>query len=262
MRSLLLLRGALLLFQTALFGLAGGSALHATDYFLTIGGGYSRTGNQASLEANVVFFQQVLAEKHQGPRQHTIFFADGDDPAADLQVLAEKPKPSESKTPATDLLAVLHRRGGSEGEQKVTYRNHKVPQIAGALDPKLVRGNLETLAKTARSGDRLIIFVTAHGSEGKKDEAFNTSIDCWNNRKIQAREFAGWLDKLPADLPVVMVMMRLLGMSLQSRNRPSPHQTGPSAQRRPVAIRSTLVALIRYFAKLGSMIRMAGSGYR
>src|SRR6185312_11898504 len=44
--------------------------LVADDYFLTIGGGYNPSGNQASLEENVVFFQQVLNDKHRGSRHH------------------------------------------------------------------------------------------------------------------------------------------------------------------------------------------------
>ncbi len=175
--------------------------LPATDYFLTLGGGYNRSGNQASLEANVVFFQQVLADRHHGPRRHEIYFADGDDPAADLQVLAEKP--AKSETPATDLLASLHRR---RGQVHVTYRNHRVPQIAGPLDPALIRTGLDTLAKTVQEGDRLIIYVTAHGSGGPEGDRMNTTIDCWNERKIKAREFTEWLDKFPAEVPVVMVM--------------------------------------------------------
>src|SRR4029079_16388230 len=97
-----------------------------TDYFLTIGGGYNRTGNQASTEANVVFFRQILGEKHQRPRRHDIYFADGDDPAADLQIGAGKPAKSDS--PATDFLASLHRR---RGQVNVAYRNHRVAEIAG-----------------------------------------------------------------------------------------------------------------------------------
>src|SRR5918992_4581531 len=56
-------------------------------------------------------------------------------------------------------------------------------------------------------------------------------------------------------------MMRLLGISLQSRYRPSPNQTGPSAQRKPVAKRSTAALPRRYGAKRRSSTRMAGSGY-
>lgn len=181
--------------------IAGEQPLAATDYFLTIGGGYNRTGNQASLEANVVFFQQVVADKHRGTRRHDVYFADGNDPAADLQILADKP--AQSATPATDLLASLHRR---RGEIHVTYRNHLVPEIAGPLDPTLIRARLDALAKRARAGDRLIVYVTAHGSAGPKGDPFNTTIDCWNERKITAREFTGWLNQLPAEVPVVMVM--------------------------------------------------------
>ena len=46
--------------------------LFATDYFVTIGGGYDPSGNQASLEANILFFQTVLEEKHRGERVHEV----------------------------------------------------------------------------------------------------------------------------------------------------------------------------------------------
>lgn len=173
----------------------------AGDYFLTIGGGYEPAGNQASLEANVVFFQQLLSDKHRQTRRHDIYFADGTDPAADLQILDEKPAGSEP--PATELLASLHRR---RGQFNVTYRNHRVAEIAGPLDPELIRAGLDALAKTVQSGDRLIVYVTAHGSAGPKNDPFNTTIDCWNEHKITAREFSAWLAKLPAEVPVVMVM--------------------------------------------------------
>lgn len=179
----------------------GAAQACATDYFLTIAGGYSPTGNQASLEANVIFFQQLLVERHPGDRRHEIFFADGDDPAPDLQIVEEKP--DEGKSPATDLLASLHRRRGDDG---LAYRNHRIEGVAGLLDPRLIRRSLETLAQTARPGDRLIIYVTAHGSEGPEDDEYNTTIDCWSERKIKASQFAAWLDKLPTDLPVIMVM--------------------------------------------------------
>jgi hypothetical protein len=184
-----------------LISTCGVQPLSATDFFLTIGGGYDRSGNQASLEANVVFFQQLLTDKHRGPRHHDVFFADGDDPTTDLQILAEKP--ATSARPATELLSALYRR---RGEAHLTYRNHQVTEIAGPLEPTLIRAGLEAVAKTAQSGDRLIIYVTAHGSAGPKGDKFNTTIDCWNGRNISAREFTDWLNKLPSEVPVVMVM--------------------------------------------------------
>ena len=173
----------------------------AADYFLTLGGGYNRAGNQASLEENVVFFQRLLSERLPSPVQHTVFFADGSDPEADLQVLADQS--IADKLPATDLLSQLHRR---RGIQQVTYRNHRVPNIAGPLTPDLIHQKLTNISKTIGAGDRLIIYVTAHGSAGKRGDAFNTTIDCWNDSKISAREFCEWLDELPTDSSVIMVM--------------------------------------------------------
>jgi hypothetical protein len=190
----------LLLVATAWL-LSARSAL-ATDYFITLGGGPSREENQASLEANVLFFKQIIKDKHPEPLRHDIFFAHDDDPAADVQVMAEKAK--ESELPATELLSSVYRRRPKQ--QEVTYRHHHVTEIAGALDPQLIREDLAKLAKTATSHDRLIIYVTAHGNPGPKDDPFNTSIDCWDSKKITAREFSGWLDKLSPDVPVVMVM--------------------------------------------------------
>ena len=179
----------------------GASFLLATDYFLTLGGGYDRSGNQASLEANVLFFQQLLVDKHRGRRRHEIFFADGDDPAADLQTLREKP--AQSATPATDLLAALHRRRGGD---QVGYRDHRVAGTTGSLNPSLIRAAFADLARQARLGDRVIIYVTAHGNVGPKDDPFNTTIDCWNGRKITAREFTDWLSQVPSEVHVIMVM--------------------------------------------------------
>ncbi len=172
----------------------------ATDYFLTIGGGYNPMGNQASLEANILFFQQVLRERHGEPRSHDIFFADGNDEQPDLQVLAAK-KPKED-LPATELLAAIHRRREPE---RLEYRNHRVPQINGPLDPAMIHASLTKIAKSTRDGDRVIIYVTAHGSVGPENNPYNTTIDCWDEKKITAREFTRWLSELPATIPVVMV---------------------------------------------------------
>ena len=38
-----------------------GSELQGKDYFITVGGGYTPQQNQASLEANVLFFQKILS---------------------------------------------------------------------------------------------------------------------------------------------------------------------------------------------------------
>ena len=173
----------------------------ATDYFVTIAGGYSPEGNQASLEANVLFFQDVLEQQHRSPRHTATFFADGNAPEADLQVALPE---SVSETPATDLLKALHRF--RDEQQGLDYRNHRVPNLAGPLEPEPIENTLKRLAASMGSGDRLLIYVTAHGSEARGRNRYNTTIRCWNDQSISARQFESWLDEVPVQVPVVMVM--------------------------------------------------------
>lgn len=183
----------------ALVVLAGGRA-HGKDYFLTIAGGYSKEGNQASLEANVLFFQDVLTEKHQSQYSHSVFFADGYNERADLQVVDNRP----STTPATDLLRSLY--SFRPPRKKLIYRNHRVPNVAGALSPESIRSSLTRISSRVGEGDRVFVYVTAHGSASKGDNKFNTTINCWNNKKISAKQFTDWLDGIPAEVPTIMVM--------------------------------------------------------
>lgn len=171
----------------------------STDHILTIGGGYAPEGNQASLEANVVFFQKVLAQTHRTSQTHRIQFADGFDPGADLQVAAsQRPKAS----PAIELLREIFAPPGGQ----VYYRNHAVPSISGSNRISDVRTAFEVVKGQVRSGDRLLIYVTAHGGSAKKNEPQNTSITCWGNRDLSMQEFSEWLDTLPPSVPVVLVM--------------------------------------------------------
>ncbi len=64
----------------------------AKDFFVVIGGGFSPESNQASLEANLIFFQNVLTEKGLKEARQFYYFADGDDGVDDLQVVAPKQK--------------------------------------------------------------------------------------------------------------------------------------------------------------------------
>ncbi|MCA9131133.1 MAG: hypothetical protein KDB22_28810 [Planctomycetales bacterium] len=172
----------------------------ATDYFLAIGGGYSPEGNQASLEANVLFFQQVLRTSHRGPSSTSVFFADGYNAEADLQVADDQP----SQSPATDLLTSIFTFGGSR--EKVYYRNHRVANIAGPNSPDNIKASLARITKNLTQGDRLFVYVTAHGSAGGDRNPYNTSINCWDNKKVFAKQFAGWLDDVPATVPTVLIM--------------------------------------------------------
>lgn len=178
------------------------ASVQAADYVLTIAGGYSAEQNQASLEANVLFFQQLLRDKHPGVARHELFFADGADPKPDLQVLAA---PNEkSPPPLTTLIASIHRRG--DPEKPVEYRNHEIPEVTGGLAPELIHTALTRIAHQVKTGDRLLVYVTAHGREGNKENPQNTTISCWDEKSITVRQFSQWLNEVPADVPVILVM--------------------------------------------------------
>lgn len=170
----------------------------ADDYFITIGGGAEPRSNQASLEANVNFFKDVL-QRSVGPRrQHSIFFADGSDIKADVQFELDK----DTRSKSIQLLSNLNRLPPAN----IAYRDHQVTGYEGASRPELIRARLEQIARKAKAGDRLLIYVTAHGGKGSDKDPFNTTIYCWNKSTISVREFSGWLDQFSVDVPVIMVM--------------------------------------------------------
>ena len=177
------------------------SDVSATDFFLTIGGGYSREGNQASLEANVRFLQEVLIDEYVVPPMHSIYFADGDDEGDDLQVAEGKPRLT-----VMSLLSHLHSRARDPYRDAIRYRNHQVSGCAGASSPNEIRAGLKDLAARLTSDDRLFVYVTAHGSRSKGSNPYNTTIDCWGRTSISVEQLSRWLDQVSPDVPVVMVM--------------------------------------------------------
>lgn len=179
-------------------GTSGPNAL-AIDYVLTIGGGYEPAGNQASLEANVLFFQQLVDQQFPSTTRHQVFFADGLDAKEDLQVMSPK---SESTTPTIALLESAF----AIDRPRLSYRNHHVPNVRGPISPKSIRIGLDEIAAQLTDRDRLFIYVTAHGSPGQSKDSMNTSITCWNKQSLTMKTFSQWLDKLPSRIPVVLVM--------------------------------------------------------
>lgn len=169
------------------------------DYLLTIGGGFEPAGNQASLEANVLFFQEVVSEKYPSGVEHQIFFADGLDSQEDLQVIAPRTDPASPAIALLDGAFALDR-------PHLSYRNHEIPDIRGPISPISIQSGFEECAKRLSDGDRLIIYVTAHGGPANGKDPMNTSITCWRKESLSMRKFSNWLDRLPSGVPVVLVM--------------------------------------------------------
>jgi hypothetical protein len=193
------------------------SAVSGKDYFLTIGGGYNPTGNQVSLEKNVLFLQSVLAEKRPDRPTHDIFFADGNDEARDVHY--RDPDFEANCPPARRIMAELF---GDADSMDYIYRNHEIKGVAGPAERGLLGTRFRELAQQVRPGDRLIIYATGHGGPasgpprgGRRrgggrapTNPYNTTLHLWNDQAVSASEFADWLGRLPRDVPVVLVMVQ------------------------------------------------------
>ncbi|QDU55369.1 hypothetical protein [Aeoliella mucimassa] len=173
----------------------------ADDHFLTIGGGYDPQGNQVSLERNVEFFRQVLAEQRPDDPAHTVFFADGDDDHRDLQYR----DPSFECSPGRRIAIELF---GDADDLDIAYRNHSLSNVTGSTSPGVISNYLEQLGRRVEGDDRLIVYATAHGGSGDEKTPHNTSVYTWNHRRFSAAEFSNWLGKLPEETPVVLVMVQ------------------------------------------------------
>lgn len=193
--------GSLGMLVVIITGLMFCDSVVAADHFMTIGGGYDPQGNQISLERNVSFFHQILAEQRTDNPPHDIFFADGQDSHRDLQFRDADFTCSPARQIAIELF-------GDKGDLDIAYRNHQVPDVRNATSPRQIRNRLGELAKQVDGSDRLILYATAHGGSGDDDTPYNTSLYTWNHRSFRAAEFADWLDELPQETPVVMVMVQ------------------------------------------------------
>lgn len=195
---------------------AGSSTLLAADYIITIGGGSSPTSNQISLEKNVQFFQRTLSQVGASPALHEIYFADGNSDKRDLQY--QLPEPPES-----DAIQWMSTLLGASDSLGLLYRDHEVSPTAGPARKAYIDEALKKLAESTQKGDRVFIYVTAHGGSssdfgfsdefdspfdsGEKPE-YDTTVSLWNAESVSMREFSSWLDRFSTDVQIVLVMVQ------------------------------------------------------
>jgi hypothetical protein len=190
-----------------------------TDYFVTIGGGPTPQNNQLSLEKNVQFFQRTIAQCRSDQPHHEIFFADGSSDRRDLQYQEAEPTESEAVQWMSSLLS-------AEDSLGLKYRSHQVTPVSGPARKAYIQQTFDRLASSAKAGDRVIVYVAAHGgSADESDELFDygysdsyasdpeelsydTSIALWNDETLSMKEFTKWLDLFPADVEVLTIMVQ------------------------------------------------------
>jgi hypothetical protein len=176
--------------------------VEAEDHFLVIGGGYAPSGNQVSLEKNVIFFRHLLSEVYPDGVSQDVYFADGKGEGRDLQY-----SPEDLEEPrANYLMAKLYRRSTDFG---LKYRDHELKDVGGPSTPGSVARWFREEGAALEGGDRLIIYATAHGGKStNKAESQNTRLLMWNRQSMSMTEFAKHIDSLKPGVEVVMVMVQ------------------------------------------------------
>ena len=191
-----------ILFQTRLTTLLGllfiGSIASARDHVLVIGGGPSPASSQLSIERNVVFIRQALANMGRTDIQPEVLFASGPEAVPDVCVDQTTAVPRAIK-----LLADIV--GESKGIN-LGYRCHDVGSVQGPADRPTIFQSLERYAKELKQGDRLVIYVTGHG--GKGNPSTNGMLHTWNDGELRVRDFAEALDAFSPDVEVIVVMVQ------------------------------------------------------
>jgi hypothetical protein len=176
----------------------------AADHFLTIGGGDSPAKNQASLEKNVLYLRRILTDLKVPAERHDVLFADGNDEGRDLQFIDEK-----SELPRVNvLLSELFPQRNSDwiGLQ---YRSHALGHVRGPSTRKAVEEWFEQVGpKLSAADDRLFIYFTGHGGVGAEPAPRNTTMALWENQELKVTDLGALLDKLPPELPVVLIMVQ------------------------------------------------------
>lgn len=182
--------------------LASATFAPGEDHVLTIGGGFSPAGNQVSLERNVLFFEKLLAERFPEGTGHALYFADGASHDPDLQFQVE----GEDVPQANRLMAGLF---GTEEDLANRYRDNALSGVRGVSSPEEVERWFQEVGSQLAAGDRLILYVTAHGGPSRqKENEFNTRIWMWNRQSIDAATLERLIGGLPEGVRVVTVMVQ------------------------------------------------------
>lgn len=175
------------------------SSAQAADHFLTIGGGPAPTSNQASIEKNVLWYRQVLADLGLAARPHDVFFGDGDSPARDVQYFDANQSPPR----VNELLAQLR---GEEKGLVYHYRGHHVEGARGGSSPENLDLWFREVGSKLVAGDRLLIYMTGHGGKGPNEQ--DPHFYMWNRRQWSVKELVSRLDRLPQGVRTTLVMVQ------------------------------------------------------
>lgn len=175
------------------------TAAVAGEHILTIAGGYNPSGNQVSLEKNVVFFRNVLERVGLGDVPHDVYFSNGESGQRDLQF-----SPGDDSVPrAQKLMAQIF---GTTKYQGLEYRKHELEDVA-AMTPENIAKWFDESAKQLKADDRLIIYATCHGGKSNnKAREGDTTLYMWDKKTVSVNQLQTHLEKVPEGVEIFFMM--------------------------------------------------------
>ena len=166
---------------------------------LILGGGYSPSGNEVSLESNVKYLHRQKDKIGLSKFKTKTFFADGMASSRDIKYR----NPTFTVPEPNLILAEIF--GSTRGIFN-QYRNNHL-NADGASSIKEFDDWIKDLNSSSVQSSNLIYF-TGHGGKGEKKTPNNTTAYLWNNYKFKVSEFTKKLDSLPSDQTFILVMVQ------------------------------------------------------
>jgi len=170
-----------------------------SSHILVLGGGYSPSGNQISLESNVKYFRKIRASIGLTKASMHTYFADGKEQGRDLQFF----DPNFSVPDINLVFAELF--GKTKGIANQYRSNQLNPNGSSNL------ANLDQWfnqrKKSQKAGTNLIYF-TGHGGKGDSKNPHNTTAYLWSNVRLKVTDFVKKLDNLPIEQSTILVMVQ------------------------------------------------------
>ena len=166
---------------------------------LILGGGYSPSGNQFSLESNVKYFMRIRPTLGLEQSRMSLYFADGNAPDRDLQFFDPN-----FKIPLVNraLAEIIGRKSGLNYQ----YRSNDLPNDGASSLASLEKW----ISERKKASDKAInlIYFTGHGGKGNKEKPKNTTAYLWNNFHLKMETFAQKLESLPDGQACLFVMVQ------------------------------------------------------
>jgi hypothetical protein len=166
---------------------------------LVLGGGYSPSGNQVSLESNVKYFRNIRNNIGLGNAHTQTYFADGREKGRDLQFFDPKFRIPQINLVFAELF------GKTKGIANQYRSNQLNPDGSSTL--KSV-DHWFHLQKKVTGNQKNIIYFTGHGGKGANKTQYDTTAYLWDNAKLKVSDFVKKLDLLPIQQSTILIMVQ------------------------------------------------------